>query len=687
MDKKEKHDATAREKKVKRVKTHHSRPSILNIAPVNVDCFHLEEQENAEDCHVKFKEACDELKKHFETILHAKQGKTTDVNLADERTDVCLLIMRLKKLNRLDKHQWKKSRDAVNDYKQKVDALNLQYQNLLYEVTHLQKEVTKCLEFRSKDEEIELVSVEEFYRDAPENISRPEITKNDPHELTMARLLWELEQRKRYAVKLKEAEVTKEEYIQKIKKLKERLSNILPTLNSIIEAAEPLQSKLGMPFQAMHLKNKISKFLPKPLYILYIHAWAYKEACDKKIQISVEGSVDEAKTLQLKTEELSEESGESDQEENTEMDLHRHSVSSRKTETKKDILKKHPMSVFLTVEAKDSTIVLEFTYLFHLNIVTVSVKSIYSPQQLSTDIIGDLLKLNTFLNCLLPGDKGKETPNLTNVYLLRKYGYEESPFSNEVTGWPYIWAQHICGLEFSQSLNELVSSSSNEGCSLKVNMKKISIYMESAVKAIRSRLVARIELTQQIASLEQKSSIPADFISLYPVNILSQVKKWIPLQWKDISTYPNIDELLELKIISEDAMFFNAEIQRGSAHLSTSIVISPDYPNKRPVFLLQLSWKGSHTAMTSVALRELEEEVNVHFVETLPEKYRPQILACQLYHLLVCFDVFLETEYSGDSFEGPHEFVREKVVARTARGRSHSRPYKCVSSQKIFTFR
>lgn len=39
----------------------------------------------------------------------------------------------------------------------------------------------------------------------------------------------------RYAVKLKEAEVTKEEYIQKIKKLKERLSNILPTLNSIIQ--------------------------------------------------------------------------------------------------------------------------------------------------------------------------------------------------------------------------------------------------------------------------------------------------------------------------------------------------------------------------------------------------------------------------------------------------------------------
>ena len=32
--------------------------------------------------------------------------------------------------------------------KQKVDAYHLQLQNLLYEVMHLQKEITKCLEFK-----------------------------------------------------------------------------------------------------------------------------------------------------------------------------------------------------------------------------------------------------------------------------------------------------------------------------------------------------------------------------------------------------------------------------------------------------------------------------------------------------------------------------------------------------------
>ena len=32
--------------------------------------------------------------------------------------------------------------------KQKIDQQHLQLQNLLYEVMHLQKEITKCLEFK-----------------------------------------------------------------------------------------------------------------------------------------------------------------------------------------------------------------------------------------------------------------------------------------------------------------------------------------------------------------------------------------------------------------------------------------------------------------------------------------------------------------------------------------------------------
>lgn len=37
---------------------------------------------------------------------------------------------------------------SLSQAKQKVDVLHLQLQNLLYEVMHLQKEISKCLEFK-----------------------------------------------------------------------------------------------------------------------------------------------------------------------------------------------------------------------------------------------------------------------------------------------------------------------------------------------------------------------------------------------------------------------------------------------------------------------------------------------------------------------------------------------------------
>ena len=83
-----------------------------------------------------------------------------------------LHFLTLKKLNRLDKLRTRNSREATNQAKQRVDSLHLQLQNLLYEVLHLQKEVTKCQQFKSKDEDIDLVEVHEFYRSAPPEVAR-----------------------------------------------------------------------------------------------------------------------------------------------------------------------------------------------------------------------------------------------------------------------------------------------------------------------------------------------------------------------------------------------------------------------------------------------------------------------------------------------------------------------------------
>ena len=82
-------------------------------------------------------------------------------------------FLTFKKLNRLDKIRTKQCRETTQASRQRVDAFHLQLQNLLYEVLHLEKEVSKCLQFKSGDEDIDLVTLEEFYRNAPTEISKP----------------------------------------------------------------------------------------------------------------------------------------------------------------------------------------------------------------------------------------------------------------------------------------------------------------------------------------------------------------------------------------------------------------------------------------------------------------------------------------------------------------------------------
>lgn len=60
--------------------------------------------------------------------------------------------------------------------------------------------LTSTFPCRSKHEEIDLVSLEEFYKEAPSDISKAEVTMGDPHQQTLARLDWELEQRKRLCI-------------------------------------------------------------------------------------------------------------------------------------------------------------------------------------------------------------------------------------------------------------------------------------------------------------------------------------------------------------------------------------------------------------------------------------------------------------------------------------------------------
>ena len=112
---------------------------------------------------------------HLSKVGGLDEAQLSEVNIDEMRVHATLQFVSLKKLNRVAHFRCKKVRDATSDAKQKIDVQHLKLQNLLYEVAHLQKEITKCLQFCSKDEDISLVSVNQFYAEAPAEISRPEV--------------------------------------------------------------------------------------------------------------------------------------------------------------------------------------------------------------------------------------------------------------------------------------------------------------------------------------------------------------------------------------------------------------------------------------------------------------------------------------------------------------------------------
>uniref|UniRef100_A0A671P601 THO complex subunit 5 homolog n=1 Tax=Sinocyclocheilus anshuiensis TaxID=1608454 RepID=A0A671P601_9TELE len=574
------------------------------------------------------------------------------VEIEERRTQCSVHFITLKKLNRLAHMRLKKGRDQTHEAKQRVDVLHLQLQNLLYEVMHLQKEIGKCLEFRSQHEEIELVSEEEFFQEAPAEISRPHVTRDDQHQLTLARLDWELEQRKRLAEQYKMSLARKEKIQKAIEQKREYLSSLQPGLQNIMQASLPVQEYLAIPFEHMQKQAEVSRHLPPPLYVLLVQAGAYGQACDKNLSVSISGDVDEAKALSRPPEDSQDDESDSDAEEEQQNTKRRRAtVGVQLDDKRKEMLRRHPLSLCVDLKCKDGSILhLFFYYLMNLNILTVKTKVSTTTDLSGAVSAGSLLNSESLLNCLYTSDHGKETPNPANRYQFDKVGI--TTFADYVSdlGHPYVWMQKLGGLQFS-------SDSALTGSALSAS------HMERTMKLLRGRLQARLALHKQFSSLEH-SIIPvsSECQHLFPAKVVSGLMRWTMMSYQEFT------HVLKAGLVRETDLFFMAVVERGTARLLAAVVMNPRYPEVAPLFSLSLHWKGERSGRTDDNLQAMESEVNVFRSELQGPRPGLQLLTNQIQRLCVCLDVYLETESQVcDGSEGPKEFPREKMCLRTAR--------------------
>ncbi|XP_059608501.1 THO complex subunit 5 homolog A [Phlebotomus argentipes] len=656
---------------------------VLKEENVYMNSIKFEEQEAAKRAPEKdsklFFQTCGDLKKIFADVYALKKDPERNrQEIAEKRVDGSMMVVLLKKLNRLDKLRIRSGRDALHREKLNVDSNRLQLQNLLYEADHLKREVQRCYQFKSQDEDIDLVPVEEFYEKAPESISRPDKTKGDEHARRLARLEWELQQRKELATLYKELQASKELVTEEINKKTDRLASLAPRLQSLLKSTRPLQDALDMEVEKEWEVQRLARLLPRPLYLFYSNAQGYADACDKYLTVSIEGDDEEAKQIEESVKEAQEESednaGDSDNEDNDGdgKSHHRGRLSKSVLLEKKrsNLFKPHPLSVTISLAAKSKdsgVLAVIFNFLPELGFVAVRCK-IREMQSVGVSA-GDVINPSFLLNCLYNEDFGSESPSPRSKFQLEAVGLEANRLIPMLTekrlGKPYKWAQRVCGLEM---LPKGGAVASDDLCQTS---------MSSVIKQIRARWSSRVNLCRQIVALEgKKIDLPKNHPDeKIPMRISCHLTSWIASTWQEFTAHPSSEKFVEENFVTENDLFYQATLVRDSAKMTCFVAVGCDFPDQLPIWLLRLNWNRQHDATNNPAVRDIE-----FYVNSLDEGVQPRracVLVSQLRRLMTSLDILLETE---SLLHAKMDFPAEKTFLKAFRGRQRSRPFRMVEN-------
>ncbi|XP_030751989.1 THO complex subunit 5 homolog isoform X2 [Sitophilus oryzae] len=625
---------------------------------------------SSEDAELFF-QICQEIHDFLDQVRELKQSSGDTSQKLSCLTDIVVKICVIKKLNRLDKLAHVLGREALNTEKQKCDSIKLTYQNLVYELHHLVTETNKCLSFKSEDEDIELVSFEDFMKNAPEAVSKkfidfdPNDSEQD-HALRLARLEWELTQRKNLAEECKALEEKKKKVVEEITERKERLNDLLPLLTTVIKATKPLQEHLGMSSELTRKEHKLAPLLSDPLYVLYANIVAYKSVFETNINVSILGDKDDATQFNeaqevshsnnLNEEDSEPESDLPEVEEVVEVKKRRHRKSVQQVdpveEKKKKLLEVHPLTVQLSLSITDGpSLVIIFSY--YTKLKTITVKSQVDMPSNFTYTAREILSGHNILSELLDNDTGMESPNPSTAYQLKKLGLGSFQTLVPDIGYAYGWAQSICGIDFLTP---------KRYCD-KLSQQSV----ETILKITKKRLNTRTHLAKQMQQLEKNilSEIPEEL--QIPTTAISSLNKWSSTTYQDFCLAEYTQHLLDENLVSQSDLFYSAKISRDEATLNLYIVIRNTYPIPAPIVALCLDYKGKYTSTNCDEIRDLERTINIDWNYGI--RSSSWLLSAQITHLCSYLDVYLET-LDSNVFQPNAKFIR------SVSGRNKKRPFK-----------
>lgn len=370
-----------------------------------------------------------------------------------------LRLLRLRAANKAQALKTEELKEETSKAKCSLEQADLALQNLLYEKSYYEKEIQGCRNFQSAypDSLVEwhgprsqgwpsgvpardipshaegsaLQPVEEFWQQCDADLR--EKAQGSNHELMLQRLTHEMRLRRKMCKELEDLKTSKSSLLQKVSEEEKILKQLQGNLKAMDEAARPLQSVLSGYPAIRNISRTLADLLPVPLYVLYSQLAAAKDALGLPVVVSIVGQQEEAIAF---SEHIASESLETADETKF--------AKKRRLDTTDEVYKAHPLTVEVEVFQERAgnkppiQLTLRFRYLLNLQLVTAC----------CADPSDDPL-----LGALFPQDDGNSVP--TEALLQLENGTFELDPSQ--TAKPFIWCQHLAGIDLIPTLPTLLS--------------------------------------------------------------------------------------------------------------------------------------------------------------------------------------------------------------------------------------
>lgn len=186
----------------------------------------------------------EELKQALSDLAQLSSNKTAAMSpeaSMDLLSQASRMFLVLKRANRSVHLEALQQRERVGEERNKVDLARLALQNLKYEESMLEQEVKSCQGFQSIYQDIPLHSLAEF-KAASADSDIPD--ESSPHALMLARLHFELAERKRLQDHKLKRQQERNDVVKDNKLKKAKLEYVERSLKDLSAAANSIQTRL-----------------------------------------------------------------------------------------------------------------------------------------------------------------------------------------------------------------------------------------------------------------------------------------------------------------------------------------------------------------------------------------------------------------------------------------------------------